>query len=326
VKQRAAVICNPVKVDLPRLRAAVTAEEERAGWRPSVWFDTTADDSGQIAARKALEARPSVVLVVGGDGTIRAVAEEVRASGTPLALIPAGTGNLLARNLRLPLTNLEFSVHTAFTGTDRMIDIVLAELERPDHSIDARTFCVMAGIGLDADMAVNTNSTLKKRIGWLAYTDPISKSVLANKQFAMHYTIDGSRQHSVRAHTVIVGNCGTLTANILLLPNAVIDDGLVDVVLLRPKGVGGWARVGSRLAIGGLLHRTKAGRLVLRGAPNLRALQYVQARQLHVRFNVPQQIELDGDSFGAVVGVAITTEHNGLIVRVPQTGRTPLSV
>lgn len=175
----------------------------------------------------------------------------------------------------------------------------------------------MTGVGLDARMAADTSSVLKKRIGWLAYADPISRSVLANEQFPMHYRVDDARERTIRAHTVIVGSCGTLTAGILLLPDAAVDDGPLDVVLLRPKGFWQWLRVGSRLGIGGLLHRTKGGRVILRAALDLRALQYVQARRLTARFDRPQYIELDGDSFGMVTAVTIALHPRGLNIRVP---------
>lgn len=315
--KRATVVCNPSKVDVQALRDIIAAEEERCGYLPTLWFETSVDDPGQAAAGKALLAAPSVVIVVGGDGTVRAVAEAVYSSGVPLAVVPVGTGNLLARNLRLTLADLALSVHVAFGGTDRMIDIAFAELEGEDGSISRNAFLVMAGIGLDANMAANTNSTLKRRIGWLAYAHPIAASVIRNKQLPMHYKLDNGRARSVRAHTVIVGNCGTLTAKILLLPDALVDDGLLDVVVLRPKGAFGWARIGSRLALNGVLQRSRGGRRLMQAAPNIRALQYAQARQLIVRFNTPEPIELDGDSFGAASAAKLSVLHRGLTVRVP---------
>lgn len=315
--KRAAVVCNPSKVDVRTLHGIIAAEEERCGYLPTRWFETTVDDPGQAAAREALRAGPSVVIVVGGDGTVRAVAETVYSSDVPLAVVPVGTGNLLARNLRLSLADLALALHVAFGGTERAIDIAFAELEREDGSISRHAFLVMAGIGLDANMAANTNSALKKRIGWLAYTHPIATSVIRNKQLPMHYKLDDGRARSVRAHTVIVGNCGTLTANILLLPDALVDDGQLDVVVLRPNGAFGWARIGSRLALNGVLHRSRGGRRLMRAAPNIRALQYVQAQQLIVRFNTPEHIELDGDSFGTVSAAKLSVLHRGLTLRVP---------
>jgi diacylglycerol kinase family enzyme len=264
-----------------------------------------------------MQGNPDLVIVAGGDGTVRAVADVVHASDVPLAVIPTGTGNLLARNLGLPLGNAKQSIRTAFSGSDTPIDIAFIELEREDGARQRQAFLVMAGIGLDAQMAANTNPRLKKRIGWLAYTDPIARSVVGNKQFSMHYRLDGSRSRPLRAHTVIVGNCGTLTANILLLPDAVIDDGLLDVIVLRPRGGFGWALIASRLMLNRFTHRTKPGKLALRAAPEIGALQYVQGRTIVVRFSEPQQIQLDGDDFGVVAAVKISVRHQGLVLRMP---------
>jgi diacylglycerol kinase (ATP) len=315
--KQAVVIVNPVGVDTVRLRSVVALEEQQHGWRPHLWFETTIEDPGQLAARTALQHDPAVVIVAGGDGTIRAVAEEVVSSGIPLAVVPGGTGNLLARDLGL-LDGFEASVRTAFTGSDRAIDVGVAELEREHGPATAHVFLVMTGIGLDASMASGTNSILKRRIGWLAYADPISRSVLGNERFLMHYRVDGATERSVSAHTVIVGNCGTLTAGILLLPDAEVDDGLLDVVLLRPRGFWQWVRVGSRLTIGGILHRTNSGRVVLQAAPRLRAMEYVQARRLAARFDTPQNIELDGDSFGPITAARIGLRPRALRVRIPR--------
>lgn len=314
----AAVVCNPVNVDTDAVRAVIDAEAERSGWAPSLWFETTIDDSGQTVTAKALASNPDLLIVVGGDGTIRAVAETAHGRGVPLAVIPAGTGNLLARNLKLPLGDVAQSARVAFAGVDRSIDIARVELTRGGGEIERHIFLVMAGIGLDASMAANTNARMKKRFGWLAYSDPIAKSVFRNHQIRMYYRLDDDRMRRIRAHTVIVGNCGTLTANILLLPDAKIDDGLLDVVVLSPKGLGGWVLIGARLALHRFLHGTKSGKLALQLAPELRALQYAQARALHADFDRPKKVQLDGDNFGFVTSVTISVQPGGVTIRVPR--------
>jgi len=107
-----------------------------------------------------------------------------------------------------------------------------------------RAFLVMAGIGLDAQMAAKTNQELKKRIGWLAYSDPIARSILGNRQFDLTFRLDDEPEVSTRAHTVIVGNSGSLTAGLLLIPAATIDDGMLDAVILRPGRGAGWTNGG----------------------------------------------------------------------------------
>src|SRR4051794_37820191 len=120
---RAAVIFNPTKVDLKKLKASIARAESEAGWAKSLWLETTEQDPGLGQARTAIEKGVDVVLAAGGDGTVREVAEGLRGSDVALALLPSGTGNVLARNMELTLTNLDELVHTAFGGQDRRIDL-----------------------------------------------------------------------------------------------------------------------------------------------------------------------------------------------------------
>lgn len=308
----AAVIYNPVKVPLDRVRRAVEQQQHLSGWDESRWYETSSEDSGRSAAKEALAGDPAVIIVAGGDGTVRTVAEAVQRSGTPLALLPAGTGNLLARSLGLPLNDPERSVAVAFTGLTRTVDLAVADLEDEEGRRSVRVFLVMAGIGLDAEMAQNTSAQAKKNLGWLAYVTPIARSIIANRLFHLDYRVDGGHTRSTRAHTVIVGNCGTLTSNMLLIPAARIDDGLLDVVMLRPKGRFGWAGIGTWLTVQGIAHRSRFGRSVFRLAPGLRALAYAQGRQFDVRFESPHAVELDGDGFGLVTRARITVRPGAL--------------
>ncbi len=309
---------NPSKVRMPALEAAVAAQEAKAGWAASEWFETSADDDGRSAVERAAESSPDLIVVAGGDGTLRAAAAVLAGRGIAIGVIPAGTGNLFARELGLPVSNLGSAVATAFDGDDRPVDLGFARLERAGGESEERAFLVMAGIGLDAHMAAHTNQKLKKRIGWLAYSDPIARSILGNRRFDMTYGLDDKPDVEMRAHTVIVGNSGSLTAGMLLIPDAVIDDGLLDAVVMRPKGGGGWTNIGYRLAFNRVLHRTRFGRFVGRLTPKPRAILYAQARNLRVRFREPQEIQLDGDPNGSVVGAQLRVEHHALVIRVPQ--------
>ena len=167
-QRHAAVVYNPIKVDLDALRETVHTAAQQAGWGDTRWYETSEDDPGTGQAKQAVEDGAEVVLSAGGDGTIRAVAEGLRGSDVPIALLPSGTGNLLARNMKLTLDRLEESVTTAFTGTDRKIDLGVVELERADGKRETRAFLVMAGLGIDAAMIENTDPALKKKVGWLA--------------------------------------------------------------------------------------------------------------------------------------------------------------
>jgi diacylglycerol kinase (ATP) len=311
----AAIVYNPVgRLSLDRVRRAVETQERHHGWSPSRWYPTSREDSGRRAAQEALADRPPVVIVAGGDGTVRAVAEVLQGSGTPVALLPAGTGNLLARNLGLPRGDIDASVRVAFSGVSRRVDVGVAELEDEAGHRSSQVFLVMAGIGLDSQMAADTSPLAKRHLGWLAYVDPIAKSIIGNRLFQLRYRVDGGRARLVRAHTIIVGNCGTLTGGMLLLPAAKVDDGLLDVVILRPKGRFGWARIGTRLAVQGVAHRSRFGRAMLVLAPDLQALAYAQGRDFTVRFEVPHRMQLDGDSFGTIVAARITVRPAALQV------------
>lgn len=124
VDRRAAIILNPTKLDdLSLLRRRVDSEVLSAGWRPTVWLETTAEDPGHAAARAALDAGVDLVLVAGGDGTVRVVASELAGTGVSMALLPSGTGNLLARNLSVPL-DTDAALRLALTGRPRRIDVV----------------------------------------------------------------------------------------------------------------------------------------------------------------------------------------------------------
>lgn len=319
----AAVVYNPAsRVSLDRVRQVLQAQERHHGWGASRWYATRREDSGRRAAQEALAGRPTVVIVAGGDGTIRAVADVVHGSGVPVALLPLGTGNLLARNLGLARRDLDTSISAAFEGTMRAIDVAVAELEDEAGRRSSQAFMVMAGIGLDAQMADDTSALAKRRLGWFAYVRPVARSILANRLFQVRYRVDAARTKSARAHTIIVGNCGTLTGSMLLLPAALVDDGRLDMVVLRPKGRFGWARIGTRLMVQGVARRSRFGRSMLQLAPDLRALAYAQGRQFDIRFEVPHRVQLDGDSFGSILAARITVRPGALKVCTGRS-RTP---
>lgn len=320
--KRAAIVYNPVKVDVERLRAAVAVAESEHGWAKSLWLETSEDDPGIGQGRQAVREGADVVIAAGGDGTVRAVAEALQNTGVALSLLPSGTGNLLARNLGLDVNanHLEASVDLAFTGADSAIDVGVVEVDRPDGSTETHSFVVMAGLGLDAKMIANTNPELKKRVGWLAYVDAIGRSLVDKEVLRIRYRLDGGEERSTRAHTVMVGNCGTLPGNIQLLPDAEIDDGLFDIVALRPEGFGGWARVWVGIVWeNGVLRRSQAGRMLLdlRQKP-VRALRYLRGRRIEGRLDRPEEFELDGDEFGEVVAFRAHVDPAALVVRLPR--------
>ena len=317
-RPQAALIYNPTKVDLPALRAAVKKRETEQGWAPTLWLETTVDDPGQGVADQAVQSGAQLIIAAGGDGTVRAVAQVVAGSDASLALIPSGTGNLLARNLSLTLDDIEASIATAFTGADRTMDLGRVEIEDDKGDRTSHVFVVMAGLGLDAKMLANTDEELKDKVGWLAYLGALGSAMRDKKQLNLRYQLDDDRQVAVRAHTLIVGNCGSLPGNVLLLPDAAVDDGLFDIVLLRPKGVWGWLQIWFLIIWeNGVLRRTEVGRKLLGGVKEVRVLRYFTAREIVIRLSRAEEIELDGDSFGTGRALKVWIEPDGLTVRVP---------
>jgi diacylglycerol kinase family enzyme len=314
----AAVIYNPIKVNTKALRAAVKAAESEAGWGKSLWYETSQLDPGGEVTRQALQKGVDVVIAAGGDGTIRAVAESLRRTGVPIALLPSGTGNLLARNMSLALDNLHVSVETAFTGEARPIDLGVVEAERADGCRSTNVFLVMAGLGLDAQMAANTNAVLKARVGWVAYIDAIARGVRDNNRVKVRYSVDGGSPRSATVNTVIVGNCGLLPGGIQLLPDAVIDDGIFDIVAFRPGGFIGWVQIYVKLVWeNGILRRSTVGRRIVAMSREVRALRYLRGTNLTIRLEHPEEFELDGDPFGEAIALKAHVDHLALSVMVP---------
>jgi len=315
----AAIIANPLKADIGALRIAVEAAEAAAGWAPTLWLETTVDDAGQEAVGTALRRGATVVAAAGGDGTVRAVAEGLRGSDVPLALLPAGTGNLLARNLELPLTSIDDEVAILFGDHERRMDLGVVEIERAKgESAGEHVFLVVAGVGLDAKMIKNTNTKLKKAVGWLAYVDGIARSLPELKPVHLRYSIDGGPRRTTSAHSVLVGNCGLLPGGILLMPEARIDDGVLDIAALRPRGPFGWVKVWNTIAFeNGVLRRNKLGqRLIELGSKNVRDVVYRTGRRLTLEVQDPEEFQLDGDEFGEIVAVTAWVEPGGLRVKV----------
>ncbi|GAB3618239.1 diacylglycerol kinase family protein [Okibacterium endophyticum] len=313
----AAVVYNPVKLDVDAVRDVVTAEADAAGWGQTHWYETSVDDPGHGAAARALKEGAAMVIAAGGDGTVRAVAEAMARTDVPIALLPSGTGNLLARNLDLTLDDVEHSVHSAFTGENRPIDIARIAIERADGSTDRYAFLVMAGLGLDAKMLANTDEKLKKKVGWLAYVGAIAKALTDKNRLRMRYKLGEERTRSVRAHTIIMGNCGSLRANVILLPDAAVDDGLLDIIVLRPEGFIGWVQITVKIVWeNGVLRRSRLGRKLMTN--DVKALNYIRGSKLTVRLSRPEPIELDGDEFGEATALRTWIDPGGLLVRVPQ--------
>ncbi|MDN3310166.1 diacylglycerol kinase family protein [Microbacterium oryzae] len=315
---RAALVYNPVKVaSADALRSAVTLISDECGWLPPLVFETTIEDPGQHAAKRALAEGVSAVLVAGGDGTVRAVAEVMRGTGVRLAVVPSGTGNLLARNLRLPLADPEEMVRAAIDGDVVATDIGVARLRRLTGEVEEHAFVVMAGIGLDAAMIANTNARLKRQVGWVAYVDGAARSLPGAEPFRVVYQLDGGRLHAAKVQSVLFANCGALPAGIELIPEASVFDGVLDIALIQPSGVFGWLGVFRKVWWdNSVLRRSRLGRRVVerRRDSSVRFLRGIEMETAPVSI---QPVELDGDEFGQATRLHCRIEKGALLMAVP---------
>ncbi|MGD9607642.1 MAG: diacylglycerol kinase family protein [Leucobacter sp.] len=339
---RAAVVYHPRKTNLAALRDAVDRHESQAGWAPTLWHATEAEDAGAGATRRALDEGASVVLASGGDGTVRAVAEVLRGTGVPLAVVPQGTGNLLARNIGMQLGDLDEAARAAFRGVNRPIDLGVITIIRPGDAGAGGTasdeaafdeaaagavsaaetetehvFLVLAGMGLDARTITATSSKLKKWVGWLAYVDAGVRTMATQSPLRIHYSVDGRPAKPLTVFTVMIGNCGLMPGGVLLIPDAQLDDGLLDVVALRPLGPFSWLRIWHKIGWeNGVLRRTKAGRRMIDLVNDTRSVTYLRTGRFALSVDHPESIQLDGEDFGLALAASGRVDPGALVLRV----------
>lgn len=295
--KRAAVIINPMKSSGEDFRAAFHRLCEAEGWAEPLWLETTAEDTGLGQARQALEVGVDVVIAAGGDGTVRCVAEILAGTGTPMGLVPLGTGNLLARNLGIDITDPVAASYDILNGTDAKVDVVKASL---DHAEEQQLFLVMAGLGYDATIMANTVDELKDRVGWLAYVEAGIRH-LPGKPVKAKISIDGQHPVRRRIRSVMVGNCGKIMGGVEIFPDAKVDDGILDVVILAPAGRLGWLNV-----LAGVFGRNSKNQSV----------EYFAGKSAEIDLDHEQEFQLDGDHVGTAKHLLVTVERGALTVRM----------
>jgi YegS/Rv2252/BmrU family lipid kinase len=235
-----------------------------------LWLETTPEDPGQGLTAKAVAEGVDLVMAQGGDGTVMACVTGLAGTDVPLAVLPAGTGNLLATNFDIP-ADLEAAVDVALDGDRVRLDVAATDDDR---------FVVMGGIGFDAAMLRDADPKLKERLGAVAYVLSGFKH-LRRRATRFRLRLDDRPPLERTGQGVLVGNLGRLQGGLPVMPDARADDGLLDVAVLQTRTVADW------LAL--------AVRVLLRRRRKDPQLETFQARRVEVHCDRPQPVERDGD-------------------------------
>lgn len=294
---KAVVIANPTKVgDLDLARRRVAGFVHELGHESPQWLLTTPEDPGTELARACAEQQPDMVLGLGGDGTVTAIATGLAGTGVPLGLLPSGTGNLLARNLDVPL-DLMHALRAAYLGHDRSIDLMSVSLGRGEQQIST----VMCGTGWDASM-MDVSEKSKSRFGWGAYALQGARTIRQHP-LRLRVKVDDGPEFSFYGRTCLIANVGTLVGGLTLIPEARPDDGLLEVMVFDPTTLTDYAR-------------TSWG--VLRGRPNADdpARTLLRGTRAVVTTHRSRPRQIDGDLVSDGYGLVARVMPSALVVRV----------
>jgi undecaprenyl-diphosphatase len=280
-----------------RLRTLCRAAALASGWEP-FFAETGPGEAGGQAARAAVAAGAQLIVAAGGDGTVRACAQALAGTRVPLGIVPLGTANLAARALGLP-TAAGPALAAVFSGGERRIDLAVADIG------GGTTFAAMAGIGLDAEVVGATPALLKERLGWLAYA--LSGAVhLPGRRTRFTIRLDGGEPFTRLARSVVVGNAGLLPGGFTLLPQARLDDGLLDVGILAPASPAGWLAV--------------AGLVVAGSAAADARLERHRARRAEIQAGAQLPRQADGEVVAPGRSLTVVVQPGALTVRVIRPG------
>jgi diacylglycerol kinase (ATP) len=304
--QRVVVILNPIKARSDEAKATIQRACLTAGWDEPVFYETTAEDPGFSQVQAALRHKPDVVVVGGGDGTVRVVAESLARTGVAMGIIPLGTGNLLARNVDLDVNDLHGNVQAALFGHQRYIDTARMAIENSwtGHSSE-HAFLVIAGVGMDAEVLADTNAGLKKTFGWLAYTEAGMRH-LPGRRRKISISLDGSPDQVRNVRSILFANCGLVPGGIDFIPQAMIDDGMLDVVVMSPRSAVGW-----------LLMYVK---IMFKHSGKLPIMTVYRSGRIVIKCPEPMPTQLDGDTAGKATRVTVQVEPRSLLIRVKGQG------
>lgn len=254
----------------------------RVGWRSEIAVTTGPGDARELA-RQAVTAGVDVVGVFGGDGTSMRAAAALVGTDVPLALIPGGTGNLLAGNLRIPSDPLR-AARILMRGHRRIIDLGRVLLPDGEHY-----FGVAVGAGIDARVMGETTPADKRRWGIGAYMATTLRVLPDLRSTACVVTVDGVTLET-HAALVLIMNCGEMIPPLVRVrPEINPEDGVLDLVTIAADST--WQ------GIRGLFRVILDGRRgEIRETPYIR---YARGCRFTVESAEPLPVQFDGDRVGA---------------------------
>jgi YegS/Rv2252/BmrU family lipid kinase len=274
---------------LPELRR----ELERQGVGDPLWIEVAKSRYVPKQVKRALSDGVELLLVWGGDGTVQRAADTLAGSETPLAVLPAGTANLLATNLGIP-QDIEQAVAIALEGERHRLDL---------GRLDGEHFAVMAGAGFDAAMIEQADGTLKDRLGRLAYVWTGSQNLRA-KPFKAKIDVDGAPWYSGDASCILFGNVGRLFGGVEVFQDARPDDGRLELGVVNADGLVDWTRTLARTAAG---HPERSP-----------LVQATTGKKIKVKLNRKVLYEMDGGSRKKTRSFTVEVQPAALTICLPR--------
>jgi YegS/Rv2252/BmrU family lipid kinase len=257
-----------------------------------LWYEVSKSRQAPKKIRRALKEGAELVFVWGGDGMVQHCADALAGTKAIVAIVPAGTANLLAGNLGIP-KDLPEAVRIGLRGADRRLDL---------GKVNGEHFAVMAGAGFDGEMIRSADRKLKARLGPLAYVWTSLRHV-DNKPVPTAIRIDGHAWFAGQASCVLLANVGKLTGGITVFKDAQPDDGWLEVGVTTARGAVQWARTFGHLVIG----RPERSPFV----------RTTRAQKVEATFGAPMTYELDGGERDSVTRIKGRVVPAALTVRVP---------
>jgi YegS/Rv2252/BmrU family lipid kinase len=261
---------------------------------------TTKEQGARFFAEQALKDGVDLLAVSGGDGTVVEVASALIGTNVPLAIFPAGTGNLLSVNLNIP-TEVPAGVHAALFGDKRSLD--LARL-RIDDTGKEHFFAIIAGAGYDASVIRDADREAKNKLGMFAYVWAALRN-LDKKPVRTTIRLDGNETPLVRmAKSVMVANMGRLQGGVEIVPDADPQSGMLEIAVLKADSLTAWA---------GLAWSAVTSQL-----RDEKYIEYRRARRVEVEMTFPQPFQYDGEDVGLVSRFSAEVVPGAVEVMVPK--------